>query len=243
MVRDRLDWDAEQGGPRSLAAVRRSDPVARHVVEWVRKAQRVPLVLVCCAPTSRLTMGRMTGRTVARAEIHYKHEMDRLVEDGCRNRYDMHPVREVALPAVQYRCHDNLDVEANPGIDLGGFSEEIDEEAVILCGTVGRGQVGCRTGCAKRSRASEGQIQPDWLGRDGWEVMIFVRLQLTLDQTPVGRGIFAASYHPCTRFCALLVEVACDFEVGTHRAHRLEVENIFFAPGIGVDHISRDPAK
>lgn len=51
MVRDRLDWDAEQEGLKSLAEVRRTDPVARHVVEWVRKAQRVRLVLVCCAPT------------------------------------------------------------------------------------------------------------------------------------------------------------------------------------------------
>jgi hypothetical protein len=46
-----LDWDAEQEGLKSRAEVRRTDPVARHVVEWVRKAQRVRLVLVCCAPT------------------------------------------------------------------------------------------------------------------------------------------------------------------------------------------------
>lgn len=52
-VRDRLDWDAEQEDLKSLEEGRRSDRVARLVVEWVRKGQKVPLALVCCVPTWR----------------------------------------------------------------------------------------------------------------------------------------------------------------------------------------------
>lgn len=94
-------------------------------------------------------------------------------------------------------------------------------EAVILCGTVERVQVGCRTDCAEHGRESEGQTQLDWLGRDGWEGMIFARLQLRLGQTPAAMGISASNCHPCMDFGALLVEVESDFEVGTHRGQYL----------------------
>jgi hypothetical protein len=66
-------------------------------------------------------MRRPAGQMVARVENHYKHEMDQLAEDGCKIHYDMHPVQKVAPPAVQSRCHDNLDVEVNHGIDRGSF--------------------------------------------------------------------------------------------------------------------------
>jgi hypothetical protein len=138
----------------------------------------------------------MSGQMVARVETHYKYEMGQLVEDGCRIHYDMYPVRKVALTAVQYRCHDSLDLGANRAVFLGSFSEGIDEVAAILCGTVGRVQVGCRTDCAKHGRESEGQIRPNWLGQGVWEVTTFVRLQLRLDQTPVVMGISASGYHP-----------------------------------------------
>jgi hypothetical protein len=170
----------------------------------------------------------MAGQMAARVEAHYRYEMEQLAEDGCRIHYDMYPVRKMAPTVVQYRCHDSLDLGANHAVCLGSFSEGIDGVAAILRGTVGRVQVGCHTDCGKHSRESEGQIRPNWLGRGVWEVTTFVRLQLRLDQTPVVMGISVSGYHLCMDFCALLVEVESDFELGTHRARYLSVANMVF---------------
>ena len=53
----------------------------------------------------------------------------------------------------------------------------------------------------------------------------------------------ASNCHLSMDFCALLVGVACGFEVGNHRVRCLLVENMVFLQAIEVDRIFRDLVK
>jgi hypothetical protein len=213
--------DVEQEDLKSPVEDRRIDQAAHHVVGWVLRGQRVPSAWVDCALTLTLTMWQPLGQMEAVSETHHNHGTDPLVEHDCRIHCDMHPVRKVALLALQCRCHGGPVLGVNRGICPDSFEEGIDVEVVILSGIVGRAQGGCRTDYAEHSQESEEQTQLDWLCRDEREVMICVKLQWSLDLTLGVMVTSASNYHLCMDFCALLVEVESDFEDDSHHARYL----------------------